>query len=70
MKCPYCEKTNAQAHHMTAEYNCERYGSNTFYFQCPHCKKIYSVYYYKVIKTQEPCKAINRTKNDVSFGPP
>ncbi len=70
MKCPHCKETNIQVHHMTAEENCESYGANTFYFQCPHCKKIYSVYYYRVIKIQEPCQTLHKTKNDVSFGLP
>lgn len=70
MECPYCLRTNAQKHHMTAEENCEIYGANIFYFQCPYCKKIYSVYYYRVIKIQEPCKTTGKTKNDVSFGSP
>ncbi len=70
MKCPYCEETNAQIHHMTAGENCEIYGSNTFYFQCPHCKEIYSVYYYRVIKIQEPCQTRGKNISDLSFGLP
>lgn len=70
MKCPYCERTNAQIHHMTGELNCESYGAATHYFQCPHCKEIYSVYYCRVIKTQQPCKTTGKTEEDVSFGLP
>ncbi len=67
MKCPYCEETNAQSEHMRAETYCRNYGSATFYFQCPHCREIYSVYFYVLVKHHEPCQTSGKSVADLSY---
>lgn len=67
MKCPFCEKTCADPHHEKAEVYCQNYGPAYFYFQCPHCRKIYSVNFHVVITHDKPCKEPEKSVADMSY---
>ena len=57
MNCPHCSKTNNQDQHRKASINAENYGGGYFTFECSHCKKLYSVSFYRVVKHDDPVKA-------------
>lgn len=65
--CPHCNKEVSPSTenvdpehdaHYKAWKTCLSYGSRTFYFECVHCHKRYSVYYHKVVLTEQAQKSI------------
>ena len=50
MRCPHCNKNIVDRFHEIAETNAESYGSDWFIFECPKCKKRYSIYIERVVK--------------------
>lgn len=71
MVCPhlYCRKIiNDKKLHELAEWKVFRSNiSETFYFKCPFCKKIYSIYYYKIVNHWPPETEIELTEDDISI---
>lgn len=69
MKCPYpdCGKTNINNDHQRAETYARNYGGTTFFFQCEHCNKIYSVNFYVEIKHHKPSIEPELSVSDLSY---
>ena len=65
MKCPHCQKNIFEPKLDNAERNAENYGSSSFFFQCPHCKKKYGIYIRRIINCEKPHKMPDDT--DLSF---
>ena len=62
MKCPHCEKRITRQNVPDidkGERNAEGYGSQRFYFRCPHkkCGKIFSLLFEVEVKVSDPEKA-------------
>jgi len=69
MKCPFpdCGKTNIDNDHQKAETYARNYGGAMFFFQCEHCRKIYSVSFYVEVKHHKPCIEPNLSVADLSY---
>jgi hypothetical protein len=68
MLCPHCNKQVNGSHIPieNAKTNAENYGSSTFYFECPKCKKRFGVVISRLIKVQKPFQV--HCEHELSYG--